>query len=321
MVALGLNLINGTSVQSKLGDATAGGGSDEGRPVKRKRQTTRKPKDPNAPKRPLTPFFAFLREARPAIVKELHELLGEGKPVSGKAVAAECTRRWHDMSEADRVSWQEFYDKEKVEYEEEVNEYKKQRLIDTSAGVDDVAAQLAAENDSAGRSSSLEADPKVLQPARSSSASTVTTTTDVTNDAVTSPPGRISKSAAPEKSTKRKRADKADRDTNMSPAKADAEVKQARGSSILPPSFFPKGSSKSPEASKSPERSRRSAKTSEPSKRRVSKREKTAVELADEPSEAGHSIPERSKKEKGSAKEPKPSRKKHKSDAIVTDDS
>ena len=52
--------------------------------------------DPNAPKRPLTAFFLYMKFARPIIHKEMGE---ETRP---KQVADEGAARWAVMSDADK---------------------------------------------------------------------------------------------------------------------------------------------------------------------------------------------------------------------------
>lgn len=55
---------------------------------KRKPRTV-KPKDPNAPKRPLTAYLLYLEEMRPIIQQDL----GEGQKRGD--ISAEGTKRWH----------------------------------------------------------------------------------------------------------------------------------------------------------------------------------------------------------------------------------
>jgi hypothetical protein len=52
--------------------------------------------DPNAPKRPLTPFFLYMQTARPIIANDLGADFAKG------AVSAEGTRRWGTMEPADK---------------------------------------------------------------------------------------------------------------------------------------------------------------------------------------------------------------------------
>lgn len=61
---------------------------------KGKRKRKSKPKDPNAPKRPLTAYLLYLEDKRPEIQKDL----GEGQKRGD--ISAEGTRRWHGLDEA-----------------------------------------------------------------------------------------------------------------------------------------------------------------------------------------------------------------------------
>lgn len=69
-----------------------GGGPFEDRKERKKRTH-----DPNAPKRPLTPYFLYMQTARPIIGTDLGEEAPKG------AVQAEGQRRWAAMSPSDKV--------------------------------------------------------------------------------------------------------------------------------------------------------------------------------------------------------------------------
>ena len=60
-----------------------------------KRKRKRQPVDPNAPKRPLTPYFLYMQMNR----RGIQEDLGEAKP---KEVADEGTARWQRMADEER---------------------------------------------------------------------------------------------------------------------------------------------------------------------------------------------------------------------------
>lgn len=62
-----------------------------------KKERKKRQHDPNAPKRPLTPFFLYMQTARPIIATDL------GSEVAKGAVSAEGTRRWKEMAEGDRT--------------------------------------------------------------------------------------------------------------------------------------------------------------------------------------------------------------------------
>jgi hypothetical protein len=95
------NVINGTSAtidlppmpigMSHLDFVPRGGSpgakSEAGGRKKRKRA----PVDPNAPKRPLTPFFLYMQNNRPKIAEDL------GSEARPKNIADEGTRRWQEM--------------------------------------------------------------------------------------------------------------------------------------------------------------------------------------------------------------------------------
>lgn len=89
---IGENLLDG-----KLGDLqravspskSAGGDAD-------KKERKKRQHDPNAPKRPLTPFFLYMQTARPIIAADLGSDFAKG------AVSAEGTRRWGTMAAEDK---------------------------------------------------------------------------------------------------------------------------------------------------------------------------------------------------------------------------
>jgi hypothetical protein len=72
-------------------------GKKRGRPKKEK-----KPKDPDAPKRPLTAAFLYTQQARPVVKADMEEQLGPGKELPKGALTAELTRRWADMPEEEK---------------------------------------------------------------------------------------------------------------------------------------------------------------------------------------------------------------------------
>ena len=99
----GLNPIdsNLTSILTESGLLAGGSRPAEAAPaaeaeVDGKKKRKRTPHDPNAPKRALTPYFLYMQSARATIAKELGEM---AKP---KEVADEGTRRWTEMSPAEK---------------------------------------------------------------------------------------------------------------------------------------------------------------------------------------------------------------------------
>jgi hypothetical protein len=69
----------------------AGDPAASGKKERKKRQH-----DPNAPKRPLTPFFLYMQTARPIIANDL------GAEAAKGAVSDEGTRRWGTMAAEDK---------------------------------------------------------------------------------------------------------------------------------------------------------------------------------------------------------------------------
>lgn len=61
-----------------------------------KKERKKRQHDPNAPKRPLTPFFLYMQTARPIIATDLGSDFAKG------AVSAEGTRRWGTMNPEDK---------------------------------------------------------------------------------------------------------------------------------------------------------------------------------------------------------------------------
>lgn len=61
-----------------------------------KKERKKRQHDPNAPKRPLTPFFLYMQTARPIIAADL------GADVAKGAVSTEGTRRWGAMEAHDK---------------------------------------------------------------------------------------------------------------------------------------------------------------------------------------------------------------------------
>ncbi|KAI9817174.1 MAG: hypothetical protein M1827_001286 [Pycnora praestabilis] len=133
-----LSIANPLGENAILGQrATTSGIKPEAAGGKHKKK--RAPRDPNAPKRPLTPYFLYMSQARSLIAGDL----GEGaKPGD---VSKEGTRRWGDMTEDQKELWKQHYAKNLEAYNERVKEYKATGgVIDHSD--DDAAAQLAAEH-------------------------------------------------------------------------------------------------------------------------------------------------------------------------------
>jgi hypothetical protein len=66
-------------------------------PVEEKKERKKRTHDPNAPKRPLTPYFLYMQTARPIIANDL------GNDAAKGAVQKEGQRRWADMNPGEKA--------------------------------------------------------------------------------------------------------------------------------------------------------------------------------------------------------------------------
>ncbi|KAI3652447.1 hypothetical protein MP228_000980 [Amoeboaphelidium protococcarum] len=76
-------------------------------------------KDPEAPKRATTAFFAFSNEMRAKVKAEM------GAEAKVSDVAKELGERWKNMSDAQKKKYSDMAEKDKVRYEKEKNDYQK----------------------------------------------------------------------------------------------------------------------------------------------------------------------------------------------------
>lgn len=67
-----------------------------GEHVEEKKERKKRTHDPNAPKRPLTPYFLYMQTARPIIANDL------GQDAPKGAVQEEGQRRWASMTPAEK---------------------------------------------------------------------------------------------------------------------------------------------------------------------------------------------------------------------------
>lgn len=151
------------SLANPLGDngllgpraATPAAGTELGDGKKKRKRT---PPDPDAPKRPLTPYFLYMKTARPLIAMDVP---GNTTP---KEIAEEGTRRWAKMGEGERfVScvqasctcaeasdrydqlWGNHYIGNLAKYREQVFEYKAGRGIPDLDNISEEAVKLLIE--------------------------------------------------------------------------------------------------------------------------------------------------------------------------------
>ncbi|EGS18040.1 putative high mobility group protein [Thermochaetoides thermophila DSM 1495] len=86
--------------------------------VEEKKERKKRQHDPNAPKRPLTPYFLYMQTARPIIAADLGENCPKG------AVQDEGQRRWSVMSPQEKLGWNQAYQYNLRLYNARVHAYK-----------------------------------------------------------------------------------------------------------------------------------------------------------------------------------------------------
>lgn len=87
-------------------------------PVEEKKERKKRTHDPNAPKRPLTPYFLYMQTARPIIASDLGDQVPKG------AVQDEGQRRWSVMTPAEKFGWNQAYQYNLRLYNARVHSYK-----------------------------------------------------------------------------------------------------------------------------------------------------------------------------------------------------
>ncbi|TGZ83562.1 hypothetical protein EX30DRAFT_338189 [Ascodesmis nigricans] len=105
--------------------------TDEDDDGKKKRKRNVKPKDPNAPKKPATPFLLFCQTGRETVKGDL------GPDASYQEVQDELKKRWN--TEANKEEWSTLYQKRLAEWKAEKKEYDTQK----EAGAAQVATAAA----------------------------------------------------------------------------------------------------------------------------------------------------------------------------------
>lgn len=107
--------------------------------VEEKKERKKRTHDPNAPKRPLTPYFLYMQTARPIIANDLGETAPKG------AVQEEGQRRWGIMGADEKQGWNQAYQYNLKLYQARVHAYKAGNL-DAKNMPDDEALKYADKN-------------------------------------------------------------------------------------------------------------------------------------------------------------------------------
>lgn len=87
-------------------------------PVEEKKERKKRTHDPNAPKRPLTPYFLYMQHARSIIANDL------GSEAPKGAVQEEGQRRWANMLPSEKKGWNTAYQYNLRLYNARVHSYK-----------------------------------------------------------------------------------------------------------------------------------------------------------------------------------------------------
>ncbi|KAK3055189.1 hypothetical protein LTR09_003742 [Extremus antarcticus] len=222
--------------------------SEEPDPKKRTKRPY-KPRDPNAPKRPLTAYFRYLGEVRPEITAEVQSDPEKYKDMVGQAgdITKIATARWTQLSEDEKLPYKQAYRDELVDYTRKADLYKnkdgengevKNEPVVVGAdevdapGEDDEDANDSSSDDSADTASDEEEEeapappPKAATPKKSSMKKTKTPATTAaapplsTQQSFSSIPAQgfssVNTAAAPPSSPTRKRKGDASEETEES---------------------------------------------------------------------------------------------------------
>jgi hypothetical protein len=128
-----------------------------------KKKRNYKPRDPNAPKRPLTAYFRYLQEQRgPAAEEMAKSSSGPGKPGD---ISKAVTERWKAMSEEEQLPYKEAYQRALKDYEREVAAYKSTGEVDAEVEAEsDNESSTDDEEESDAKPAMPPPPPKVASP-------------------------------------------------------------------------------------------------------------------------------------------------------------
>ena len=205
-----------------LSTGTPGATEEPAEGKKKRKKRAYKPRDPNAPKRPLTAYFRFLGEQRPGIAKEIADnpevFSTAGKPGDISRVA---TDRWNALSKDQQEPYRAAYQAALKDYEKEVAKYKAEG--GNAEGLDDTKADITATEPAvqAGAQSAA-------QPDQDSEESSDESSSDEDEEEAAPPPP-----PPPVKTTKKAAAKKGKPAETVAPAEVFAPVDPAIPSSTI----------------------------------------------------------------------------------------
>ncbi|XP_033120192.1 HMG box-containing protein C28F2.11-like [Anneissia japonica] len=91
------------------------------RKKKRKEDKPEKEKDPNAPKKPANAYLMFCQQER-APVQEEHQSQDKDE-ISHQELTKELAKRWNELTSDQKQAYYDMYEKDKLRYEREMQEY------------------------------------------------------------------------------------------------------------------------------------------------------------------------------------------------------
>ncbi|KAJ4295919.1 high mobility group protein [Collariella sp. IMI 366227] len=121
LIGEGTNLENGADLDRLAGSLTSMVPATFALPqppVEEKKERKKRTHNPDAPKRPLTPYFLYMQTARPIIGNDLGDQVHKG------AVQGEGLRRWKVMSPTEKEGWNQAYRYNRRLYNARVHSYK-----------------------------------------------------------------------------------------------------------------------------------------------------------------------------------------------------
>lgn len=110
-------------------------------PVEEKKERKKRTIDPNAPKRPLTPYFLYMQHARSIIANDL------GAEAPKGAVQEEGQRRWAHMGPHEKQGWNNAYQYNLRLYNARVHSYKNDNNLLAKNMTDEEALKYAEEHE------------------------------------------------------------------------------------------------------------------------------------------------------------------------------
>lgn len=108
-----------------------------------KQKASKPPKDPNAPVKPPSAFFIYLREEQLGVRREMER---GGNSVSNDIVAKECGRRWRELDPQLKQRYHDEHLMHKMRYEQEMMVYKQSPDVVAAANIANIAKNAKQKN-------------------------------------------------------------------------------------------------------------------------------------------------------------------------------